>query len=419
MFVPILLLLVALLSAGFAAYGTTPDLAVLKHGLDIILWARRLEWPLLALAIVSCLALLALVVGGRRRAWWLLGLGPVFVLFTHEFSTNPLGALHVADNPTCAVAEEAKFVADDEWVVGVEFDGSSYAYPYRQLFVTPVVLQIDFDQKFLLMWSPYANRATAVQVDRDFRARDLEIVSMPANALLLYNTRNGQFVNALTGVTPGGEAPAGFHKPLAVTKTTWAQWRAGHPTTHVMMPTRIDLGSMPAAPVLPRYRLRPTSRPAEEQVTFVPATQPVAFDVQRVPAAPVNIEAGNTPVLIYRDPKTGALRCFERRVDVDLFPKFTPANDPAHPKVFMTDQDTGSGWSSAGVAVESTDPKRKGQQLSLLFADEGVYWGVMKFWYPDLQYIELPPPAQPVVKPAAEPERPAPVRRRRVRARGR
>ena len=96
MFVPILLILVALLGAAFAAYGTHPDLAVLSHGVDVILWSRRLEWPLLCLALVMCLALLALVVSGRRRAWWLLGLGPVLVMFTHQFSTNPLGALRSA-----------------------------------------------------------------------------------------------------------------------------------------------------------------------------------------------------------------------------------------------------------------------------------------------------------------------------------
>ncbi len=317
MFLPLLLLILALLSASIGAYGTAPELAYFKHGLDIIYFARRMQWPLFTFSFVMCLALLAVAISGKRRAWWLLGLAPVLALFAHHFTTDPLGQLRVADNPPTVPADQADFVADGDYVVGLHLDGDSFAYPYKQLFLSPAIVQLDFDKKFLLMWSAYANSATAVRVDLEYRARDLEIVSMPANALLLYNTQYGQFINAITGATSNDQLPFGFHRALPTTKTTWKAWRDANPGTKVMMPLTTGMSNLPAVPILPRYRVPPATQPsgasldAEARIIFIPGEAPIALLPGTIPTRPVNLDAGTTPVLVYQDPRTGDLRAFE------------------------------------------------------------------------------------------------------------
>src|SRR5687768_5152856 len=64
---PIGLLLLAALPAAVVAYGTDPSWARVAAGLDVILLSRRLQWPMVALSLAACVALIGLVIAGRRR----------------------------------------------------------------------------------------------------------------------------------------------------------------------------------------------------------------------------------------------------------------------------------------------------------------------------------------------------------------
>src|SRR5205814_476482 len=161
-------------------YGVSPALAQYSHGLQVIMLARRLQWPLVSLSIILCLVLLVLVISGKRRAWWLIGLGPVLALFAHRFATSAQNQFSVIENPPIVSIDEASFLHDDDWVVGVNFDDQAYAFPYAQLYATPVVIHTAREKRMMLMWSPLANFARAALVDRDLHARELDIVSMPA-----------------------------------------------------------------------------------------------------------------------------------------------------------------------------------------------------------------------------------------------
>ena len=270
MAIPLTLLALATLAAAVVAYGTHPGWGGFEHGLQLIEWSRRLQWPLVALSILCCLALIAMVILARRRAWWLIGLGPVLALFVHHFAAfapDRAGALAVLENPALADVKDVAdhndvggvgadghsarggaAPADEDWVVGVEFGDTSYAYPYAALFRAPVVLQSEHDNRLILLWSAYANRALAFRVSGAIRGRDLEVVSEPANALLVYDTRHGQFINGLKGLTTTGRIPAGFGAPLLTTKATWKQWRGDHPDGKFLARTRPGRGRRTARP---------------------------------------------------------------------------------------------------------------------------------------------------------------------------
>lgn len=236
MLLPLLILLSAGISAAVVAYGTQPNWAQFQHGLDLILWSRRLQWPLIALSILCCLLLIGLIISGRKRAWWLIGLAPILALFFHRFGPRQTALRPIAmDNPPF-VAASAAGMGDDEWVVGVVVGDQAYAFPYREIFRAPLILKSDHDKRIAMIWSAYANRILVLPITHEFKASDWEIVGTPANALLMYNTRYWQFMDGVTGQTPAHERPHGVAPglPLPAEKTTWGTWVAEHPDTQVL-----------------------------------------------------------------------------------------------------------------------------------------------------------------------------------------
>src|SRR5688500_16718531 len=246
------------LFAGVVAYGTHPYWAQYRYGLDFILLSRKVQWPFTVMSLVAALALVATVISGRRRVFWLIGLGPILALFGHRFATDPNATMRAVENPAFVAADGAgEFLADGDYVVGLTFEGKHYAYPYAALYATPVVIHADHDKRVLVMWSAPANRAVAVTINREVRARDLDVVSTPANALLVYDTVRGVFINGLTGKTMKGEKPAGFGTPLPTVKTEWRRWRAARPDTEVMTPVGPLAAKGPKQPLSPSFPMPP------------------------------------------------------------------------------------------------------------------------------------------------------------------
>src|SRR5258706_4164256 len=108
--ITLLLVALALASAGVVAFGTHPALAQYPSGLSWITLSRRLQWPLTSLCLVLCVALIALVVGGKRRAVWLVFLAPVLFLFYQRFAGDEFRRMAVLDNPPFVAADKAGFL---------------------------------------------------------------------------------------------------------------------------------------------------------------------------------------------------------------------------------------------------------------------------------------------------------------------
>jgi len=363
------------------------------YGLQIIVDCRKFQWPLVVASLAASIALLGLIVSGRKRVWWLLGLAPVLALFAHRFALGPAaGGMGVADNPPFVSAPEARLIGDGEYVVGLTFDDISFAYPYSILYYSPVVITADHQKRIILLWSAYANRATAFTVHHDLRAHDLEIVGTPGNALLVYDGRLGQFINGLRGQTTANQKPSTFAQQIPTQTMPWGQWRGLHPDTKVMQtPPHGKFSQAAATPLTPTCVLPPMSldHPAAMRIAMVGTTQPSAVESDLVGSRPVNLRADNQPVFIYREVPGQPVRGFGRRISAELLPRFVSNTSPRrHPTARFVDVDTNSGWDSAGRWVDGLKDL-KGKKLEPVPVDDNLYWGVMKFWYPDLQ-LETP-----------------------------
>lgn len=378
---PIALLLGALASGMVFSYGTHPAWGIHAHGLELILFAKRWEWPLVALCLLLCVALAGLVIAGRRRAWWLLGLAPVMALFIHHFSTGEMRAFAIVDDPGFVAADAATFVGDTDWVVGVVFDDRAYAFPLATLYTSPVVFIQDHDRRMALFWSAFANRALAVAVTRELKGRDLEMVSMPANAPLLYNRKLGQFINALTGRIQTGQRdgtgapPTGFGKTVEAIAQPWGTWRRNHPATLVLAEPTAMAGA-PRGPVLPHYPM-PAGTGAADRVTLVGDHHPVSIASDSITPAPINLTHGAEAYVVYYDPRADAVRAYGRVLADDLYLRFEACRDAKHPEAVMRDVETRSLWTAEGRAI---DGEKKGTRLKTVAVADGVWGNVARWW---------------------------------------
>jgi len=395
----LILLILATLVSGMVAYGTHPYWAQFHHGIEFIAMARRLEWPLIAAAIVLAAFLLALVIGGKRRAWWLIGLAPLLALFVHRFAIDQDAAFRVNRQPTFVSADvpgDGEYLGDDAYVVGLTYHGQSWAYPYALLYPSPLVVQVEQEHPLLLMWSPFANRAVALGIDRSIKPVEMEVVSMPANTLLVYNARVGQFINGFTGKMLDGEKPSGVIETIPTLKTTWKNWKMLHPATQVMQPslpaqamqpTFPAYHNLPTRPVLPMYPMPPSTRPSESTVALLSgenSVNPLAIDDEDMSPEPATVPAGEQTLLLLRQPD-GMLKAFSRLVPPDYYLIFRQKTDSKFPAAILLDTNTASLWNAEGVAI---DGPLKGTRLKAVDIDDGVYLRVAQFWYPHLTLVE-------------------------------
>jgi hypothetical protein len=389
---PIFLIFVALVATAAIAYGMLPAWGQYSFGLDLIVFVRHFQWPLAALALIACLALVALVVSGRRRAWWLIGLAPVLSLLAHHLYSDPLRGFAVFDEPKFVAADAAQGLKDDDWVLGAVFGGQAFAYPYGCVYSTPILIQTEHDKRMLLIWNPFADYATARLMTHELHARDLSLVSMPGNAVIVFNNKHGQFINGITGLTVRGEKPLGFGQPVEISKLTWKEWRALHPRTQVMQPPPNAAAGMAHRPLVPFFPIPPQSlyagvAPTTTRITLVATTRPVAVMSDKITERPINMRSPDLPGVMFRDPGTHHVVAFVRRIeDLDLHFKPNPA-PKARPNVFMVDEESKSGWSVDGKAVDGTYAQEE-RKLAPMPVIEGCYWGVMKEWMPDVQIID-------------------------------
>lgn len=383
-FTTLLLVALALASAGVVAFGTHPALARYPSGLSWITLSRRLQWPAASLCLLVCVSLIALVIAGKRRAVWLLFLAPILFLFYQRFAGDEFRRMAILDNPPFVGIEKATFLKSDSPVIGLTVEGQPFAYPCGALALAPVIIHSDADKRILVMYSPYAGRAQAFIVDSTIKPRELDIVSMPADALLLYNSRIGQFINAFTGLTTKNERPEGFHTPIETQKMSWREWRTLNPDTKVLG-TSISLA---AEKPHSRFPPRPVAMelPADARVAVLGTARPVALQTSKFTSPEfLNLTAGGTNLLIFRDKSTGKLRVFDRAIKGDLFPTFARRTVPKKPDVAFHDTDTDSFWTIEGRCVLGNE---KGEQLRPLNIEEDVSYATLKSFYPNLELLK-------------------------------
>lgn len=151
-----------------------------------------------------------------------------------------------------------------------------------------------------------------------------------------------------------------------------------------MKPLHSDDLSLPAAPVLPKYPMPASpSLPVPQSIVVIWTPKPVALLPEQITTQPLNLKSADVPFVVFRESSVGAIRAFDRRVE-DLTPRFSQIVDARNPKAFLVDSDSNTRWTARGLSL-AADGDFKGRTLTPILAEEAVYWGVMKYWFPDLE----------------------------------
>jgi hypothetical protein len=125
------------------------------------------------------------------------------------------------------------------------------------------------------------------------------------------------------------------------------------------------------------------------RIVLLPTTRPVAVPADKVNSSVLNVPVGSGSIVLFRDRETGRVNAFDAQVE-DLLLKFRANTDGRRRGVFMIDDNTKSGWGADGKVVDGR-LAQQGVHLAPFAAEEGLYWGVMKFWMSDLQLAQTAP----------------------------
>ena len=305
--------------------------------------------------------------------------------------TGTFRNLQVVDRPAMVAAGDARFMKDDEFVVGMVVDEQAYAFPYRQLFNHPVILQPIREKRVALFWSAFANRAMAVHVSRQ-----------------IYRPRVGSGFDALQCTAGVRRARGAVHQWADRAGARWdGAWRVSLARADdegdvgaVAGDASADAGDGAAGTGQCANRAGPAAiSDADSEGGGVAAADrdagggvrddPAGGDSEKaISDQPINTAVGEIPAVIFRDPASGQVKAFERKYD-ERSSRFlsNPSPRRASKGVFMLDVATNSGWNTSGVAVDG-EADIIGKRLPpIANVEEGLYYGVMREWYPEMELV--------------------------------
>lgn len=139
------------------------------------------------------------------------------------------------DQPKFVNAENAGFLQPGDMVLGLAAQGGARAYPLRILNWHEVVNDQIGQQPVTITYCPLCG--TGVAFDRRVNGRVLNFgVSglLYNNDVLLYDRQTGSLWSQLMAQAVSGPLKGQSLTMLAVTHTTWADWRSSHPATQVL-----------------------------------------------------------------------------------------------------------------------------------------------------------------------------------------
>jgi hypothetical protein len=118
-----------------------------------------------------------------------------------------------------------------EYVVGVELDGESVAYPWRVLSTQPAIDDLVAGQPLLILFS--AAEEIGVVFDRRLGERTLTFSLFDRAPLLLRDGQTGSSWSGLEGLALEGPLAGERLRPVEHTNLPWSAWLAARPGTRI------------------------------------------------------------------------------------------------------------------------------------------------------------------------------------------
>lgn len=297
--------------------------------------------------------------------------------------------------------DDPQFVTIDEWdemnylddllVIGVEVDGQHRAYPFQVLVWHELVNDTFNEVPLLISYCPLCGTGIVF-------VREVEVAGGPVefgvsgqlynSDLLMYDRYSDTLWSQISGTAVVGELTGERLEYYPSQIMTWVDWRNTYPDSHVLSREtghNRNYDSLPYGGYDESSSIWFSVTDTDDRLHMKERVVGVELDSETfcaypeaaiVESGPVNDILGETPLLVAADSENGDnIVVFVREVNGQVL-TFTETEGQ------LTDAETGSVWSFAGLAIEG---ELAGEQLEEVIPVKGFWFA----WFAFHQETEL------------------------------
>ena len=302
------------------------------------------------------------------------------------YTLLPKDGIRSIDNPEFVSSAGAiDDMSDFEFVIGIEINGDTRAYPINVLSRHEVVNDVVGGTPIAITYCPLC--FTAIVYDRRVDGELLEFgVSgkLIMNDLVMYDRQSDSLWQQILGEGITGRYKGTRLTPVAATQTTWAQWLEAHPDS-LVLDKRGSYGgdsysgyySSGSSGVLGGF-VSNDLLPAKAFVLgLILDDEPKAYPFQELALVPVVHDTiGGSDIIIVYDERSGTAVAFDAELNGDSvqfdFERFDEGD------LILRDKSTGSLWS--GLSGEAIEGPLAGAQLRQLPAFYSFWFAWSDFY---------------------------------------
>ncbi len=306
---------------------------------------------------------------------------------TAELRLRLLDAIPPIDRPVYGDASVGDWLAPDDLVLGYVAGGQAYAYPFKILNYHEIVNDDLDGVPVLISYCPLCR--SAIVYDRRVDGDVLSFGNTSAlyeSDLVMVDRTTGSYWWQVAGTAIVGPLTDAALEPLPSVVATWTDWASLHSETLVLTRATgfsrpyerdafagyadiIDSGRFPfpVGEAARDARLRPSALVVGVVINEVARAYPVENVID-----PINDEVGGNQIVVF--PTEGGATVFGAVVDGETL-RFELRNGD------FVDVETGSVWTSSGVAVSGT---RQGATLTP-FPSRTTFWFAFVGAFPDVE----------------------------------
>jgi hypothetical protein len=149
----------------------------------------------------------------------------------------PRDGIPALDNPSFLPAQQAKFLNDGDYVLGMSRNGIAKAYPIRILNWHEIVNDRFAQEPVVVSYCPLCGTGIAYSTYINGAVRRFGVSGLLYNSdLLLYDRESESLWSQIEGRAISGPLKGEKLKPLTLLFTTWNEWRELHPRSLVLSP---------------------------------------------------------------------------------------------------------------------------------------------------------------------------------------
>ncbi len=147
----------------------------------------------------------------------------------------PRDGIPAIDRPRFIDAAQTDFLAPEDRVLGIERNGVAKAYPIRILDYHEIVNDRLGDEPITVTYCPLCGTGMAFLAERDGRPVSFGVSGLLYNSdMLLYDRETESLWSQILGKAVSGPLRGTRLTPVAISHTSWDDWRARHPGTRVL-----------------------------------------------------------------------------------------------------------------------------------------------------------------------------------------